>query len=182
MGGRMSWTKKDKVLFRILQEFGASDLEAQIRRSSRAFSARKTPPESVTIFGYYDTATQQFVWLNDMNRKLRRFIEEGYQPLFGDDTSWKKLFRQNVHLPLTYQNVIPYLMEIVNARYRVVRLSDQGRDVYALVTLKNVKQTFSFDDFSEAMFLYRMDDAMEKKYGAKTRTRTRTRTRTQKHH
>ena len=30
----MSWSKKDKVLFRTLQDFGKSDLEAQIKRSS----------------------------------------------------------------------------------------------------------------------------------------------------
>ena len=104
-----------------------------------------------------------------MNRTLKRFIEEGYQPLFGDDMSWKKLFRAKVPLSSAYQNVIPYLMEIVNARYRVVRLSDHGREVYALVTLQNVKQTFSFDAFSNTMFLYRMDDAMEKKYRTRKR-------------
>lgn len=170
----MSWSKKDKVLFRILQDFGASDLEAQIQRSSRAFSARRIPPSSVTLFGYYDPKRQEFVWLHDMNRMMERFITEGYQPLFGDDTSWKKLFRPKVRLPTAYQNVIPYLLEIVNARYRVVRLSDNGRDVYALVPLQGIKQTFSFDAFSQAMFLYRMDDAMEKKYRTRTQKRRRT--------
>ena len=107
--------------------------------------------------------------MNDMNRRMIRFIEEGYQPLFGSDTSWKKLFRPTVSLPSSYQNVIPYLMEILNARYRVVRLEDKGFPVYGLVSLDRVKQTVSFNDFQSAMFLYRMDDAMEKKYGARTR-------------
>ena len=173
----MSWSKKDKVLFRILGEFGASDLEAQIQRSSRAFAAKKIPPSSVTVVGYYDPKRQEFVWLHDMNRKMEQFVAEGYQPLFGDDRSWKKLFRPTVRLPLAYQNVIPYFLEIVNARFRVVRLEDKGRHVYALVPLKGVKQTFSFDEFSQAMFLYRMDDAMEKKYPSRAREKTRKRKR-----
>lgn len=173
----MSWSKKDKVLFRILQEFGASDLEAQIQRSSRAFAAKKIPPSSVSVVGYYDPARQEFVWLHDMNRKLEQFVAEGYQPLFGDDRSWKKLFRSTVRLPSAEQNVIPYLLEIVNARFRVVRFHDKGREVYALVPLKGIKQTFSFDEFSQAMFLYRMDDAMEKKYAAKVQQQTKTRKR-----
>lgn len=163
----MVWSKKDKVLFRILQDFGKSDLEAQIRRSSRAFSAKNIPASSVTIVGYYDPKQQEFVWLHDMNRRLEMFIADGYQPLFGDDRSWKKLFHPKVSLSLADQNVISYLLEIVNARFRVVRLHDKGREVYALVPLTGIKQTFSFDEFSQAMFLYRMDDAMEKKYHTK---------------
>ena len=161
--GQMSWSKKDKVLFRILQEFGKSDLEAQIQASTRAFLVRKIPPSSVVPFGYYDKKHHEFVWLHGMNRRMERFVAEGYQPLFGEDRSWKKLFHATVPLSPMYQNVIPYLMEIVNARYRVVRLMHNGQEVYALVPLR-IKQTFSFDDFSQAMFLYRMDDAMEKKY------------------
>jgi hypothetical protein len=159
----MNWSKKDRVLFRILQEFGESDLEAQIQASTRAFLVRKIPPSSVVPFGYYDKTHHEFVWLHGMNRQMERFIAEGYQSLFGEDRSWKKLFHATVPLSPMYQNVIPYLMEIVNARYRVVRLIHKGQEVYALVPLR-IKQTFSFDDFSQAMFLYRMDDAMEKKY------------------
>jgi hypothetical protein len=162
----MSWSKKDKVLFRTLQDFGKSDLEAQIKRSSRYFSTLEKRPESFTLFGYYDPSHHEFIWMNGMNLRMKRFIAEGYQPLFGSDTSWKKLFLPTVSLPSSYQYVIPYLMEIVNARYRVIRLQDKGYDVYALATLP-VKQTFSFDEFSNAMFLYRMDDKMEKKYGAR---------------
>lgn len=161
----MVWTKKDKVLFRILREFGKSDLEAQIQRSTRMFLKYKTPPPSFMLFGYYDPKKQEFVWMNDMNHRMVRFIKGGYQPLFGSDTSWKKLFRSNVSLPYSYQNVIPYLMEILNARYRVIRLEDKGFPVYGLVSLDRVKQTFSFENFQDAMFLYRMDNNLEKKYG-----------------
>lgn len=163
----MVWTKKDKVLFRILQDFGRSDLEAQIQRSTRIFLKYKTPPPSFMLFGYYDPKKQEFVWMNDMNRRMVRFIKGGYQPLFGSDTSWKKLFRSTVSLPSSYQNVIPYLMEILNARYRVVRLEDKGFPVYGLVSLEGVKQTFSFEEFKQVMFLYRMDDDLEKKYGSR---------------
>jgi hypothetical protein len=163
----MVWTKKDKVLFRILQDFGKRHLEAQIKRSTRMFLKYKTPPPSFTLFGYYDPKKQEFVWLNDMNRRMIRFIQEGYQPLFGSDTSWKKLFRSTVSLPASHQNDIPYLMEILNARYRVVRLEDKGFPVYGLVALEGVKQTFSFDEFQQAMFLYRMEDDLERKYGSR---------------
>jgi hypothetical protein len=161
----MHWSKKDKIFFRIIEDFGKSDLEKQIGLSSDAFSKLHHRPESFTLFGYYDKEKQIFVWENDMNHTIKRFMEEGYQPVFGSDTSWKNLFRSTVPLPSRHKNVIPYLMEIVNARYRVVRLSHPNYDIYALVSLQNIKETFSYEEFSNAMFLYRIDDQLEKKYG-----------------
>jgi hypothetical protein len=171
----MGWTKKDKVLFRIIQEFGDSDIEAQIQKSTEMFFQK---PTTFTVFGYYDAAHHQFVWQQDMNRRMEQFIRGGYQPLFGSDRSWKKLFRSRVPLPPRYQNVIPYLMEMLNAQYRVIQFVHDGHDTYAFVELP-VKQTFSFDAFSNAMFLYRMDDEMEHKYGSK-RQRMRRQTRSRK--
>jgi len=161
------WTNKDKVLFRILHQFGSSDLERQIKRSSHFFSKLQQPPEYVMIFGYYDLSKKLFVWLNNMNYQMERFIQEGYRPLFGSDETWKKLLHPVVPLSISDKNVIPYLMEILNARYRVIRLIEKNVEIYALVTLPYVKQTFDFNKFNTAMYLYRMDDKYEKKYSKK---------------
>jgi hypothetical protein len=101
-----------------------------------------------------------------MNQIMKRFMEEGYQSLFGSDVSWKKLFNNKVSLPSNYKYIIPYLMEIVNSRYRVIRFVENKKDVYAFVDIKNTKQTFSYHDFYLDMFLYRIDDKLEKKYGS----------------
>jgi hypothetical protein len=161
----MAWSKKDKVLFRILHHFGKGDLEAQIQRSSRAFASLTRPPESVYFFGYYDKKHQNFVWCNNMNAMIKRFIEDKYQHIFGNDVSWKKLFEPVVSFTPENKNIIPYFIEIFHAQDRVVRIITKDYDMYALAPLKNIKQTFSFDTFLQDMFLYRIDDKMEKKYG-----------------
>jgi len=167
--------KKDKILFRILNQFGKSDLEAQIQHSSQVFSTLKQPPETFTIFGYYDLNHKTFNWLNGMNEIMQRFISEGYQSVFGSDKSWKKLFQSSVRLQSNDKNVIPYLMEIINAKYNVIRFITSQYEIYALVSLPNTKETFSFEEFNSAMFLYRFDKKMEEKYGSKRHTRKRPR-------
>jgi hypothetical protein len=103
-----------------------------------------------------------------MNIMIQNFIAEKYQSIFGNDVSWKKLFEPTVPLTRDNKNIIPYFMEIFHAQDRVVRIVNNDYDIYALAPLKGIRQTFSFDDFLNDMFLYRMDDNMEKKYHRRT--------------
>jgi hypothetical protein len=166
----MVWSKKDKVLFRIIHDHGKKDLEGQIQRSSKAFATNKRP---VHFFGYYDKKHHLFVWSNNMRAMIEHFIEDKYQSLFGKDTSWKKLFEPVVELSSENQCIIPYFIEIFHAQERVIRIANKDYDVYGLVSLPNVKQTFSFDDFLNDMFLYRIDNKLEKRYGRVSRRRPR---------
>ena len=99
---------------------------------------------------------------------IQNFIADKYQSIFGKDVSWKKLFEPTVPFTQENKNIIPYFIEIFHAQDRVVRMTSKDYDIYVLAPLKGIKQTFSFDDFLNDMFLYRMDDNMEKKYGRRT--------------
>ena len=136
------WTEKDKILFTIVNKFGKEHLEKQIKESSNKFRTLKKRPDFFTIFGYYNIHKNVFVWQNDMNNDVLNFIKNGYMGLFGSDSTLKKLFQHVVPFNKDDMNVIPYLMEILHAKFSVVRFKSPTNYIYALTVIDEIKETF----------------------------------------
>ena len=160
------WTEKDKTLFTIVNNFGEKDLEIQIEQASDKFSQLKQRPDFFTIFGFYDLTKDEFVWQNKMNILSYDFSKK-YLPIFDSDETLKKLFEPIVKFDKKDMNVIPYLMEALNAEYSVVRFKSHTAYIYALVKLDDIKETFNFDEFDAALFFYRYYENIDKKYKSK---------------
>ena len=157
------WTEKDKTLFTIVNNFGEKDLEIQIQQASDKFSQLKQRPDFFTIFGFYDLTKDDFFWQNKMNILSYDFSKK-YLPIFDSDETLKKLFEPIVKFDKKDMNVIPYLMEALNANSSVVRFKSHTVYIYALVKLDDLKETFNFDEFDAALFFYRYYDNIDKKY------------------
>ena len=157
------WTEKDKTLFTIVNNFGEKDLEIQIEQASDKFSQLKQRPDFFTIFGFYDLTKDEFVWQNKMNILSYDFSKK-YLPIFDSDETLKKLFEPIVKFDKKDMNVIPYLMEALNAEYSIVRFKSHIAYIYALVKLDDIKETFNFDEFDAALFFYRYYENIDKKY------------------
>ena len=160
------WTEKDKTLFTIVNNFGEKDLEIQIEQASDKFSQLKQRPDFFTIFGFYDLTKDEFVWQNKMNILSYDFSKK-YLPIFDSDETLKKLFEPIVNFDKKDMNVIPYLMEALNAEYSIVRFKSHIAYIYALVKLDDIKETFNFDEFDAALFFYRYYENIDKKYKSK---------------
>ena len=160
------WTEKDKTLFTIVNNFGEKDLEIQIEQASDKFSQLKQRPDFFTIFGFYDLTKDEFVWQNKMNILSYDFSKK-YLPIFDSDETLKKLFEPIVNFDKKDMNVIPYLMEALNAEYSVVCFKSHTAYMYALVKLDDIKETFNFDEFDAALFFYRYYENIDKKYKSK---------------
>jgi len=158
----MSWTEKDEVLFSIVNIAGKEHLEAQIEEASEKFSKLKKRPPFFVIFGYYDLHKNIFVWQNEMNKISYDFVKNNYMRLFDSDTTIKKLFQPTVKFNKKDMNVIPYLMEALNAKFKVIRFKSPTNYIYALTTLEGVKETFKYDEFDVAMIHYRFYNNLSK--------------------
>jgi hypothetical protein len=60
-------------------------------------------------------------------------------------------------------NVIPYLMEALNAQFSVVRFKSPTAYIYALTKIEGIKETFNYEEFDSAMFIYRYFNKLNKK-------------------
>ena len=64
-------------------------------------------------------------------------------------------------------NVIPYLMEALNAKFSVVRFKSPTNYIYALTIIEGLEETFNYEEFDSAMMLYRKHDELDKLYKEK---------------
>jgi hypothetical protein len=159
----MSWTSKDKFFLSILKEFGEKQVEPVIQNANKLLGSLpvKKRPE-LLFFGDYQPSLQLFTWNKDLQRIQYDMILRNYMNVFGDDSTLKKLFQDKVKLSHNYQNVIAYLLKIVNAAFHVVRIPFQNRIYFALVKL-SLKDTIDFDMFDHLMFSYRQYAVLHKK-------------------
>lgn len=155
----MNWTKKDILLFNILNSFGEKYLETQINEASSVFAKMKVKPQYI-IFGYYSTKSDIFTWLNNMNNESLKLIKKGYISVFKTIETINKLCKSSIKLNRKYMNVIAYLLDIINASFRVVRFKKGDNYIYALAKLEGLKEIFNFDEFEKAMFIYRYSDKL----------------------
>ena len=163
----MYWSEKDKILFSIVNTAGREHLEAQINDASEKFLQLKKRPCFFVIFGYYNLNSNIFVWQNEMNKISYDFVKNGYMSLFESDETLKKLFKPTVKFDKKDTNVIPYLMEALNAKFNVIRFKSSTDYIYALTMVDEVKETFNYEEFNAQMFLYRFHDKIDKAYKKK---------------
>lgn len=159
----MIWTSKDKLFLSILKEFGEKEVEPVIQSANKllaSLSVKKRP--ELFFFGNYEPSSQLFTWNNDINKMQYDMILRNYMQIFGDDSTLKKLFQDKVHLSHKYQNIIPYLLKIINAAFHVVRIPFQNRIYFALVKL-SLKNTINFDTFDHLLFSYRQYNILHRK-------------------
>lgn len=157
----MVWTTRDEILFSILNRFGKEHFEKQIERNTHAFLRLKHDPEWFVVFGIYDRDNHAFEWKNDVNAITYNQVIDHYMSIFGTDVTIKKLCKSRVVLESKYQNVIPYLVEFLNTRFKVVRQVHANKIIYALVTLDKDTE-FNIDEFDAAMFYYRQYKKLKK--------------------
>jgi len=148
---RMIWTKKDRLLLNIIVEFGNQSIRTT--DAANAFSRATIKPQ-IDEFGSYDPSTHIFRWRNGMNTTMLDMIRNHYMSVFGSDKTLVKLFRPTVHLEARYQFVIPYLMDILNAAFHVIRMRHGSHIIYGLVKI-NVPNSIDFDRFEQALMVYR---------------------------
>lgn len=158
----MTWSERDKILFSTVNIFGKEHLEAQIEEASEKFLTLKKRPNFFAIFGYYNLNKDIFVWQNDMNTISYDMVKGNYMSLFKTDETLKKLFQPIVHFEKKDMNVIPYLMEALNARFSVVRFKGPNDYIYALTQVEGVDETFKYEDLDAALFTYRMHNQLDK--------------------
>lgn len=163
----MTWSERDKILFSTVNVFGKEHLETQIEEASEKFLQLKKRPHFFVIFGYYNLNNDEFVWQNEMNKISYDFVKKDYMSLFKSDETIKKLFQHIVKFDKKDMNVIPYLMEALNAKFNVIRFKSNTNYIYALTSVDGVKETFNFEEFDAAMFIYRFYNEIDKKNKSK---------------
>jgi len=163
----MTWSEKDEILFSTVNIYGKDHLEAQIEDASEKFLHLKERPAFFAIFGYYNLDKNVFVWQNEMNTISYDFVKKNYMSLFKTDKTIKKIFNSTVKFDQKDMNVIPYLMEALNAKFSVVRFKSPTDYIYALTIINDVKETFNYEEFDAAMFIYRNYNMLDKSYRKK---------------
>jgi hypothetical protein len=163
----MTWSERDKILFSTVNIFGKEHLEAQIEEASEKFLQLKKRPELFVIFGYYNLNKDIFVWQNQMNKISYEFVKKDYLPLFKTEETIKKLFQPIVKFDKKDMNIIPYLMEALNAKFDVIRFKSKTDYIYALTVVDEVKETFNYEEFDAAMLIYRMYNEINNKNKSK---------------
>jgi hypothetical protein len=148
------WTKKDRLLLNLINEFGKQSVRKQAIATAKAY-ANADPKPAINEFGTYDPATHIFRWQNDMNHTMLDMVRNHYISIFGSDETLNKLFRHTVHLNTRDQFVIPYLMDILNAAFHVIRFRHGTIIVYGLIKL-DVPNMIDFERFEHALLAYRM--------------------------
>ena len=68
-------------------------------------------------------------------------------------------------------NVIPYLMEALNAQFSVVRFKSPSNYIYALTSINDIEESFKYEEFNDAMFLYRYFNTLDKNLKSKHKKR-----------
>jgi hypothetical protein len=74
----------------------------------------------------------------------------------------KKLFQNTVSLPTNYQNVIPYLLKVLNSAFNVIRIPLNNMIYFAFVKL-SLKDNIPYNKFNDVMFSYRQYSVFHKK-------------------
>ena len=167
----MPWSEKDKVLFSIVNQFGEKYLEKQIENASAKFLTLKKRPNFFVIFGYYNLNNNVFIWQNKMNEISYDFVKKNYMTLFNTDKTIKKLFNPDVMFEEKNMNIIPYLMEALNAQFNVIRFKGPTDYIYALTSIDDIKESFKYDEFNDVMFLYRYFNRLDKNIKSKHKKR-----------
>jgi len=150
----MSWTKKDYILFKIVNDFGKEFLETQIQRNSEIFFKLKHQPDLFLIIGYTDLIKNTFNWKNDMNYVSYDFVKNMYKELFTSDELLYKLFTPVVKLDSQNINIIPYLLEALNPQLNVIQYKSKNHCIFILTKLENVEKMFNMDKFRTALSVY----------------------------
>ena len=146
------WTKKDKLLFSIINHYGNAYLQKNGQRIMQTFQMKQVIADQ---FGYYDNNRHVFHWLQGINRMIYKLITTHYLKVFGSKETIRKLCKSTVRLEPHDQYVIPYLVQFFNAAFSVIPFHHGKKIVYGMVKL-GIKDSFDFDAFNGDMGAYRL--------------------------
>ena len=163
------WTKKDKLLFSILNHYGNAYLQKNGQRIMKAFQMKQA---STDEFGYYDTTNHMFHWLNDINRITYKLLTTHYLRVFGSKETIRKLCQPTVSLEPQNQYVIPYLVQFFNSAFSVIPFHNGKKTIYGMIKL-GIKDSFDFDAFNGEMGAYRLYGLQQTKRKKCTNVKTR---------
>jgi len=147
----MIWTKKDRLLLDLIIEFGNQSIRTT--NAAIAYSKAIVKPQ-IDEFGSYEPSTHIFRWRNGINTMMLDMVRTHYMNVFGSDETLVKLFRPSIYLEARYQFVIPYLMDILNAAFHVIRMRRGSQIIYGLVKI-DVPNSIDFNRFEQALMMYR---------------------------
>jgi hypothetical protein len=159
----MYWNHNDKLLLKMIREFGEKEVEPYIEKATTLFL--KLPEEKqmkLIIFGNYDPSIHSFIWTKEIKQIQYDMILNHYKHLFRDLSTLKKLFQDKVSLPSNYQNVIPYLLKLLNSAFYVVRIPLNNMIYFAFVKIP-LKDKIPYKKFADALFAYRVYNMSNKK-------------------
>lgn len=154
----MTWSERDEILFSICNIFGKEYFEKEINQITKRFLQTKKKPEFVALFGIYNPKNKTFYWQNNINNITLDLIKNNYISVFDNISTVKKLCKPVVKMDNKYlnENTIPYLLDIVNAKFRVVRYVQNGLILYTLISVeKPIATGFTFKEFDISMLHYR---------------------------
>jgi len=163
------WTKKDKILFSIVNHYGNTYLQKEGQRIMKVFQMKHATTDE---FGYYDTTRHTFHWLNDINHVIYKLLTTHYLGVFESKETIRKLCQPTVPLESHNQYVIPYLVQFFNAAFSVIPFHNGKKIVYHMVKL-GIKDSFDFDAFNASMGAYRLYGLQQTKRKKHTNVKTR---------
>jgi hypothetical protein len=146
------WTKKDKLLFSIVNHYGNAYLQRNGQQIMKTFQMKQAIADQ---FGYYDKIHNTFHWLQGINKIIYKLSMTHYFSVFGSKETIRKLCQPTVHIEPPHQYVIPYLVQFLNAAFSVIPFHEGNRTVYGMTRL-GIKDSFDFGAFNASMGAYRL--------------------------
>jgi hypothetical protein len=116
----------------------------------------KTTEHDILHFGLYDSDSETFRWLGNLNQIMKEHIEK-YGNLFENIPTINKIINnENIKINKKNHYAIPYLMAIINPAFNLVRFEseDASKFIYVLINLK-LKNNIDFDEFVEDIEKYK---------------------------
>jgi len=163
------WTKKDKLLFSILNYYGDIYLQKNGEHIMKTFQRKQAIADQ---FGYYDKIHNTFHWMQGIHRITYKLLTTHYLHVFGSKETIRKLCQPVVPLEPSYQFVIPYLVQFLNAAFSVIPFHEGDRTVYGMTRL-GIKDSFDFDAFNSSMGAYRRYGMQQTKHKKHTNVKRR---------
>jgi hypothetical protein len=89
------WTKKDKLLFSIVNHYGNAYLQKEGQQIMKTFQMKQAIADQ---FGYYDKTRNVFHWLQGINQMIYKLCKTHYFSVFGSKETIRKLCQPTVHI------------------------------------------------------------------------------------
>jgi hypothetical protein len=147
------WTKKDRVFFSLLRQVGHQVFDREIQEATHYLRTHSVT-QTLYPIGHYDEKHSQFIWNREVRLLTMAQIRDHYLPFFGSLETVNRLTEEVVPLSPSNRRILPYLICLLNANFRVISVKKKGVEHYGMIKLP-LPSHFDFDAFDRAMESYR---------------------------